>query len=109
MTTLLPFLFVVLFVSCVSGMIVQQVFTSRLRKLHTETWVQLGKPVIFLNSGFLNTCRFIRFMWRKDYEALPDKKTVALGRFLRAFLIVYTIFFVMLVVIFLVTVNHSHK
>ena len=109
MTTLLPFLFVVLFVSAISGMIVQQVFMSRLRKLHTATWDQLGKPVIFLNSGFLNTCRLIRFMWRKDYEALPDQKTVALGRFLRAFLFFYTVLFAMIVVAFILTIKQSHK
>lgn len=108
MTAMLPFLFGLLFVSCISGMIVQQIFLSRLRKLHTATWDQLGRPVIFLNSGMLNTGRFIRFMWRRDYEALPDQKTVALGRFLRAFLIFYTILFV-LVVAFVLAVKQTHK
>lgn len=44
---MLPFLFVLLLVSCISGRIVQQVFMPRLRKLHAATWDQLGwvKPV----------------------------------------------------------------
>ena len=108
MTALFPFLLALLFVSCISGMIIQQIFQSRLRKLHTATWDQLGKPVIFLNSGLLNTGRFIRFMWRRDYEALPDQKTVALGRFLRAFLIFYTILFAVIVVVFIMTLK-PHK
>lgn len=109
MTTLLPILLALLLVSCILGMIVQQVFKSRLRKLHTTIWDQLGKPVIFLNSGLLNTGRFIRFMWRRDYERLPDQKTVALGRFLRAFLIYYTTLFAVLIVVLLLAVKQSHK
>jgi hypothetical protein len=108
MTILLPILFALLFVSCISGLITQQIFLSRLRKLHTPTWDQLGKPVIFLNSGMLNTGRFIKFMWRRDYEALPDQKTVALGRFLRAFLIFYTILCLLTFISFFLVIK-PHK
>jgi hypothetical protein len=108
MDALLVISFPLLFVSCIGGMITQQIFLSRLRKLHTATWDQLGKPVIFLNSGMLNTGRFIRFMWRRDYEVLPDQKTVALGRFLRAFLIFYTILFAVIIVVFILAVK-PHK
>jgi hypothetical protein len=83
-------------------------FSVRLRKLHAETWDQLGKPVVFLNSGMLNTIRFIRFMWHRSYESLPDEKTVAFGRFLRAFLIYYMILLLLcLVIAFLVVKPHK--
>ena len=93
METLMVILIPLLFLSCLGGMISQQFFLSRLRKLHPATWDELGKPVLFLNSGLLNSIRFIKFMWHRGYESLPDGKTVAFGRFLRAFLIFYTILF----------------
>ena len=97
MEKLLPFAFVLLFAGCIGGMIAQQVFYSRLRKLHTATWEQLGKPVIILNAGMLGSILFIKFLWRRQYEALPDKKTVAFGRFLRAYLICYALLFALII------------
>jgi hypothetical protein len=44
MTALFLFLIALLFVSCIGGLITQQIFLSRLRRLHTVTWDQLGKP-----------------------------------------------------------------
>jgi hypothetical protein len=92
--------FVVFFVSCVGGLIMQQIFFSRLRRLHTSTWEQLGRPVIFLNSGLLNTVAFFRFMWRREYESLGNQRTVAIARFLRALLIFYAIFFPIFMILF---------
>ena len=89
MKTIQIILFVPLLLSCVSGLVTQQLFLSRLRKKYTGTWEQLGKPVIFLNSGMLNTTNLLRFLWRKNYESLDDAKTIALGRFLRGFLLFY--------------------
>src|SRR5258708_19127842 len=100
MDTLMVILFPLLVVSCLGGMISQQCFLSRLRKLHPTTWDELGKHVLFLNSGLLNSIRFIKFMWHRRYESLPDGKTVAFGRFLRAYLIFYTILFVVIVFVF---------
>jgi hypothetical protein len=97
MEKLLPFAFVLLFVGCIGGMIIQQVFYSRLRRLHTATWEQLGKPVIILNAGMLGSIQFIKFLWRRDYESLPDRKTVAFARFLRAYLICYAVFFALII------------
>ena len=105
---MLPILFVLLFVSCLGGLITQQTFFSRLRKLHTSTWEELGKPVIFLNSGIPNAARFIKFMWNRSYESLPNQRTVAFGRFLRAFLIFYVTQFVLTVIAFLLVLK-QHK
>ena len=108
MEKLLPFAFVLLFAGCIGGMIAQQVFYSRLRKLHTATWEKLGKPVIILNNGTQNGMAFVKFMWRREYESLPDMKTIALGRFLRAYLLFYMIFFALMVIAFIFTVK-PHK
>ena len=98
-------LFLVLMVSCIGGLVTQQVFLSRLRRLHHATWEHLGRPVIFLNSGMLNTIGFLRFMWRREYEGLPDSGTVAFGRFLRAFLIFYFVLFGLTVFVFFFTMR----
>src|SRR5580693_4019832 len=97
MDKLLPFAFILLFVGCIGGMITQQIFYSRLRKLHTATWEKLGKPVIILNAGMLGSIQFIKFLWRRDYESLPDRKTVAFARFLRAYLICFASLFALII------------
>ena len=109
MMTLYIILFVLLLVSGVSGLVVQQVFLSRLRKRHTRTWEQLGKPVIFLNSGALNTIDLLRFLWRRDYESLDDTKTVKLGRFLRGFLLFYFALFTLTVGVFVLMATLHKK
>jgi hypothetical protein len=86
-----------LLVGCIGGMIIQQFFYSRLRKFHTATWEKLGKPVIILNAGMIGSIQFIKFLWRRDYESLPDKKTVAFGRFLRAYFICYALLFALII------------
>jgi hypothetical protein len=96
-------LFLVLMVSCIGGLITQQIFLSRLRRLHHSTWEHLGRPVIFLNSGMLNTLGFLRFMWRREYESLPDAGTVRFARFLRGFLFFYFVLFLFTVVVFFLT------
>ena len=96
---------VILMVSCISGFVIQQIFLSRLRKIHMRTWEQLGKPVIFLNSGMLNTLDFLRFMWRREYESLGDPRTIALGRFLRGFLLFYFVFFAFTMAVFFFTIK----
>jgi hypothetical protein len=71
--------------------------------LHHDTWEHLGRPVIFLNSGILNTFEFLRFMWRRKYESLPDAGTVRFGRFLRGFLLFYFVLFLLTGVVFFLT------
>ncbi|MEY2563214.1 MAG: hypothetical protein QOH88_1407 [Verrucomicrobiota bacterium] len=105
MNTLYFVLFLVLTVSCIGGLVSQQVFLSRLRRLHHSTWEHLGRPVIFLNSGMLNTAGFLRFMWRREYESLPDAGTVAFARFLRAFLIFYFVLFGLTILVFFSTMR----
>ena len=91
----LPFLilFGILAISCIGGLITEQIFFSRLRRLHHPVWEQLGRPVVFLNSGFMNVLSFLRYMWRREYESLNDSGSVSLGRFLRGLFLFYFIYF----------------
>lgn len=62
-------------------------FWSRLRKHHAVTWERLGCPVVFLSCGPVKFSRFLSFLWRKEYESLPDRDTVAFGRLSRSLFI----------------------
>ena len=82
-------LFVILALSCATGLIIMQVFFSRLKSRHNSVWVDLGRPVIFLNGGLMNTLGFMRYLWRRSYLSLGDERTIRIGAFLRSFLIFY--------------------
>jgi hypothetical protein len=101
-------LFLLLLASCVTGLVTTQIFFSRLRRNFEGEWIQLGRPVVFLNSGMLNTFTLIRYMWRKDFEKLGDESVTKLGKFLRSFLVFYVALFV-LVVVALVFGAHSTR
>jgi hypothetical protein len=96
--TIFSVLFAILSVSCVTGLIAQQMFLFRLRRLHHETWTHLGRPI-----GFLNTADFLRFIWRREYESLSNFDTVRRGRFLRAFMLFYFILVGFTMLIFVIT------
>jgi hypothetical protein len=74
--------------------VVMKIFLSRLHARHTATWEQLGEPVTFMP-----TSKFIKFLWRRDYNALPDDRLVVFGRSLRFFWICHTVLWVSLVVL----------
>ena len=74
----------ILFLAGTGGFYAKWFFLARLRKLHVAKWEQLGRPVSFA-GGIFNTGKFVRFIWRKDYESLSDEKTLAFARFLRTY------------------------
>src|SRR6267378_3857426 len=81
MNALCNILCVLFFLSGLGATIAFRIFWSRLRKQHTEAWEHLGRPWIILHR------RFIKYLWRREYESLPDVKLVAFGRFLRTYFI----------------------
>ena len=94
--------FTLLAISFIVGITTQQVFLSRLRKIDRRVWESIGKTVVFLNSGLLNTIDLARFLWSRDYEKVPDQKTVALGRFLRGFYVFYFALLGLMILIFFI-------
>ncbi len=83
MRSLYPVLYILAVSWAMSGLIALQVFLSRLRRLHAATWTEV--------AGLSNAGRFIRFMWRRDYEPLGNARTIAIARYLRGFLISYVV------------------
>jgi hypothetical protein len=90
-------------VSLILEKIVTWVFLSRLRRLHITTLNQLGKPVTMMP-----TFKFFGFLWRKDYDLLPDEQLVVIGRPARLFWLCQTVLLVMVIVL-TVLFSFSHR
>lgn len=101
-----PIIFSLLIVFVAVGLFALQRLNSRLKKFHKATWDSLGQPVVFLNSGAVQTTKMLRFLWSKNYEILDDKITRSLCRFLRIYLFCYILFFVIILVVVLSTGHH---
>lgn len=56
----------------VSGLTMSELFRSRLRRRHGDTWKQLGSPGWIRNNSPRTTALLLRFLWRSDYRALGD-------------------------------------
>jgi hypothetical protein len=62
----------------------------------------LGEPVTMMP-----TIRFLCFLWKKDFNLLPDEELVVVGRCLRFFFICQTVLWMLMGVLFAVCVyNH---
>jgi len=105
MHALLPILFIVLFVSCAVGFVLQYVFLSRLRTRHAQTWEALGRPTLFLNNSISNSLAVLRFIWRRDYRNMTDKQLIRFATFLRGYLIAYIVLFALVVTVFVASIR----
>src|SRR4030095_5262182 len=99
MHALLPILFVMLFVSCAVGFVLQYVFLSRLRTRHAQTWEALGRPTLFLNNSVSNSLAVLRFLWRREYRGLADEQFIRFAAFLRGYLAAYFVLFAFVVAV----------
>jgi hypothetical protein len=70
--TILFFLLVV-FVSL--GLGLTGLLLHRLKQNHTEKWVALGSPSLFINNSIMTNCRLFRFLYidKKQESELPLK------------------------------------
>ena len=80
--------------SALSEKTVTWIFLSRLRRLHAETWRQLGEP-----ATMMTTFKLSRFLWRRDFNLLHDEKIAVIGRSFRVFWLCRIVSFAFLVVI----------
>jgi hypothetical protein len=56
-------------------LVVTWIFLSRLRRLHPETWKQLDEPTMSHRGR-----KFRIFLWRKEFNSMPDDRMVVIGR-----------------------------
>ena len=93
MSTLLNFICIFWFVSVLLEKLITKIFLSRLRRLHTATWIHLGEPAVLMT-----TFKFLGFLWRKDFNLLPDEKIVVVGRAARFFWLCEAVLWVLMAV-----------
>ena len=89
-------------VSLVLEKIFCKFFLTRLKRLHAATWKQLGEPVIMMP-----TLRFLKFLWRRDFNLLPDDKILPVGEIVRRLYICQTILWLLMIVVVL-CYEHNH-
>jgi hypothetical protein len=89
MSTTFLILLAVLTFSALVGLVLQQLFLSRLRKQHLPVWETLGRPTMSLNRGLQSCLAVWRFLWRREHQKLEDMRTVMLGDFLRSYMTGY--------------------
>jgi len=44
----------------------------RLKNQHPEKYADMGKPSLFFRSSIANSWRFLRFLWKGEYNSLND-------------------------------------
>ena len=65
-----------------------------LREDHCEVYESLGSPSLFLNNSIKNNWLGLRFLVTGRYRELGDARVTRLCSFMRAFLVLYVIWFV---------------
>ena len=73
---------------------------GRLEKEHAVVHESLGSPSLFLNNSIQNNARFLRWLWRKEFEELDDPESVASARVVRTLLITLSVNFAALLLVF---------
>jgi hypothetical protein len=65
-----------------------------LRERHPYTYREIGSPTLFLNNSILNNWLLLKFLVTGAWQQLGDQDLSRQCRFMRVFLIVYTVLFV---------------
>ena len=81
---------------------VAKIFLSRLMRLHPAIWVKLGKPHVMMK-----TFKYFGYLWRKDFNSLPDDKIVVVGRAVRFFTLLQFVLFIFMLVLFVPLAIHN--
>jgi hypothetical protein len=103
--------FFVLLIAAFIGFGIHREFRQQLRNRHPETWARLGKPS-FWNNSMQNSFAVLRFLWKKEYEAVGDPEFTRVAHALRTFNIIYLLLFGAILIasfveIFLAATRHT--
>jgi hypothetical protein len=103
--------FVVLVVVALVGIPFVREFNHQLRQRHPEVWESLGRPS-FWNNSMQNGFAMMRFLWKKEYEAVGDPEFTRVAAAVRTYNIVYLSVFACIVIasfveIYLAATRHT--
>src|SRR3989338_4712195 len=103
-TKFLPFLFIIVFLSAILGIVLYHKFISLLKENHVEKWRELGFPTLFTNNSINNNLKILSFLKNKKYLDLNDTRLTSTARKLWNYGVVYLFFFIAALFIFLIVV-----
>ena len=66
---------------------------KRLKNQHPQKYVDMGKPSLFLGNSFANNWRFMRFLWKSEYNSLDDPLLSRTCSFMKIFMAIYLLLF----------------
>jgi len=70
-----------------------------LRARHPEKYSAMGNPTLIMNNSLANNIATLRFIWRREDKALGDVGLSKLTGFMKVFLMVYTVIFLIVVIL----------
>jgi len=97
----MPYLFILLILLALGGILINRSLYGKLKSTHPDVYKTLGEPTIFLNNSIKNSLLVNKFIWKRQYLKLRDKKTV---RFCDLVLIYSIVIWIMLIVFIAVTI-----
>lgn len=96
----IPLLGMLLAIVAIWFLLVSRLF-HRLRDRHRSTYEGMGSPTIFWNNSLRNQWLFLKFLLTSQWRELNDPAISRTVPLLRVWLVVYTVLFLVLVVIVL--------
>src|SRR5687767_8541606 len=69
----------------------------RLRVHHLATYEAIGSPSLFWNNSIRTNWLFFQFLFQGQWQTLGDSRLAVVARFMRIFIVVYTIGFIALI------------
>ena len=88
----------VILVIAIVGMVLQYRFLRIMRVRHPELWRSLGKPRWYATSNLLFTPLVLRFLWHRDYCAVPDQEFATLSGVVRFYHLMFVCIFIVFVI-----------
>lgn len=64
---------------------------------HPTKYEAMGKPSLIMNNSISNNIRFLRFLFRREWQGLGDSGLESLSKFMLGFFTAYLVLFVLLV------------
>lgn len=66
---------------------------------HPEKYVAMGRPALIRSESFSSNFAFVKFLFKKEWQALNDVELASLGRFMLIFICIFFAGFVFLLLL----------
>ena len=95
MNALIFALMTLLFIAVIAWLVMCSKLFRILKEEHPQKHKEMGSPSLFINNNLKSNYKFLKFLFKKEWETLSNEKLSSLGQFMRIFLILFVgIFFI---------------